>query len=317
MTILEIFNNNFNDFSEGKDEFKLIRYNQELLVGKDNNNNVSIVIKSYEPNRDNIAQRTKLLSFECNENIRYVENGVEETGVFHIIKCYSRDAREIELFLKLIDTYFVKTKVSIDEIVNTFLTLNEFFKNKMPLSGTAVQGLFTELFTIYHFRDNFNFSKYWQSKDKMNFDFSISEKIKLEIKSTRGKTRIHHFKHDQLNKKYGEIYILSYMLMEDDNGMSLSDLIEKCLPLLTDYPTKKARLLSIQNNPDNADIINRTRYSENYIIDKMRFISADEVPKVENDPFNVSKVEYDSDCESCKFIDCTEMISYFCKEIYN
>lgn len=41
---------------------------------------------------------------------------------------------------------------------------------------------------------------YWQSQDKMKFDFSINETKKIEVKTTTSETRKHKFKHEQLKR---------------------------------------------------------------------------------------------------------------------
>ena len=55
--------------------------------------------------------------------------------------------------------------------------------------------------------------------------FSISEKLKLEIKSTTKNSRTHHFRHEQLMTELYNIYVLSYMFRYDDEGLSLWELI--------------------------------------------------------------------------------------------
>jgi hypothetical protein len=72
------------------------------------------------------------------------------------------------------------------------------------------------------------------------FDFSTSN-IRLEIKTTIGNQRVHHFSHRQVFALEGEeIVIASILLQEDDTGLNLKQLIEECRNSLmgTDYYLK-------------------------------------------------------------------------------
>ena len=61
----------------------------------------------------------------------------------------------------------------------------------------------------------------------MKFDFTLTEKKRIEIKSTLKANRTHHFKHDQLLSELYDIRVVSIMLRRSDVGISLGDLIEK------------------------------------------------------------------------------------------
>ena len=62
----------------------------------------------------------------------------------------------------------------------------------------------------------------------MKFDFSISEKVKLEVKATVKNIRTHHFRHEQLMTEVYDIFVLSYLLRYDDEGLSLFELLMSC-----------------------------------------------------------------------------------------
>lgn len=315
MSVFEKFYENRNEFSR-KTDFSLVRVDDNLLIGEDQNGNISLVIISKESQRDSLAQKTKELSFECNIKISYSEKNEVKKDICHIIRCYSKLERDRDVFLKLCDTFFSNQKVTMDLIIEIFGVMNNFFTKKKKYSKEMLQGLYAELYTIYYFRDKFDFSKSWQNKDRMKFDFSINETVKLEVKSTSSSSRIHHFKHEQLATNIVDIYILSYKLREDNDGLSLLDLMNNTIPLLDKYPRKQSRLLKIIYDCDGEDILSDLKYLENYTIANMKFFDAKDVPKFDgNTPANVSDAEYNSNCENIQFLEENEMLEFFNKSI--
>ena len=57
----------------------------------------------------------------------------------------------------------------------------------------------------------------------------LSEKKKIEVKTTLKEDRIHHFLHQQLDTDRLDIRVISILLQKDDAGMSLLDLINNTL----------------------------------------------------------------------------------------
>lgn len=312
MNILNIYEKYYKNSNTKVSDFSLVRIDDNTLVGEDKSGNVALVIKSSEIYRDGVAQKTKQLSFECNLNISYTENGIYKEQVCHVIKCYSKFDKERILFLELCGALFLNQRSNIDYIVDTFHVLCDFFTGNKKLSQETAQGLYAELYTIYNFNDKFDFGEYWQRKDKMKFDFSISDLVKLEIKSTLKPNRIHRFKHDQLATNIAEIYVLSYKFQEDDKGLSLYELISRAIPLLQNSPQKQARLLSIIYDENNIDILKDTKYLETYTIENMAFLDAKEIPKFkEKSPVYISDAEYNSNCDCVNHLNQEELINYF------
>lgn len=63
----------------------------------------------------------------------------------------------------------------------------------------------------------------------MKFDFSISEKVKLEVKATVKNIRTHHFRHEQLMTEVYDIFvchICCVMTMRDFHCLNYSCLVK-------------------------------------------------------------------------------------------
>lgn len=292
-------------------DFLLQLVNENVYVGIDNYGNVSVLIKSNSPNTDQILQKSKLISVETNQLIQYKINNVIETDTFHVFRCFSKDDKDKTIFLELCDTYFNNSSITSEYINDVFMILSSFFQNKRSYTSAELQGLYTELYTIYYYRENCDLGKYWQSKDNLKFDFSITSKVKLEIKSTLKRERIHRFSHEQLNSKIYDIYILSYLLQYDDCGLSLEELLDKCLPILKDYPDKTKRLLKVKYNCTSEELLAH-KYSEEYSRSNMRLYNASDIPHYK-DQEGVSNAYYNSDFGNRPFIADIDIIDFLKK----
>lgn len=294
MDILQAYRNAFNKENGGHD-FTLIKYLEKIFVGKDAEGNVSVVIISNRPNRKPLRQKTKLLSVECNSAVEYFLNGEKYNDVVHIIRCYAQDEKEKEIFIEL-TPLFGQASEDYDQetsILETVAILSSFFADKKEPSFTELEGLFAELYTIMDYNSKLNLKKYWQSEDRMKFDFSISEKYKIEIKSTLKPERRHHFRHEQLLGDYFSIYVISYMMKKDDEGFSLYDLIDKTKPYLIEEP-KKMLIVNKYIKNTSVETLKAIRFNEYYMKLNRKIYKADNIPKFsEVTPSGVSNAEYD------------------------
>ena len=291
---MQAYHNAFNK-ENGDHDFTLIKYLEKLFVGKDAEGNVVAVIISNRPNRKSIRQKTKLLSVECNIAVDYFLNGEKFSDVVHIIRCYAQSEKEKEIFIEL-TPLFRQASEDFDQeasILETVAILSSFFADKKEPSFTELEGLFAELYTILDYNNQLNLKKYWQSEDRMKFDFSISEKDKIEIKSTLKSERRHHFRHEQLLGNNFSIYVISYMMRKDDEGLSLYDLIDKTRPYFIDEP-KKMLIINKYVKNTSVDTLKSTRFNEYYMKLNRRIYKADNIPKFsEITPSGVSNAEYD------------------------
>ena len=306
MEINEFFKSNFENIKSDK-EYKVAEYASHFFVGIDKDDNIVIVLKPNIQNRRPYNISTKALSLECNAKVSFSDS-IPET--VHILKCLLKTTKEKTIFLEL-SKLFISDDYSDKYVIETFNTLQNFFSNKKELSDNELTGFYAELYTIYKFHDSLQIEKFWQSKDRLKFDFSISEKIKLEIKATTKDLRIHHFLHEQLNSTYFDIYVLSYLFRYDDEGLSLYDLIEKVRPILINEKEKFMRLTYIEKNTS-KERLQDFKYNQIYTDENMRLYKAENIPKFrEQTPAGVSKAEYDCALDNVNPISFDEFKKHF------
>ncbi len=293
MNIIEAFNKHFKIGMVLKNDFSLVNCEDGIMIGLDKNAHVAVVVKSSSPKRFPIIQKTQNMSIECNVKVSYALNGKVETDVVHILRCLSDSEKEKELFLELATVLLVNTDRSEESIMESFNILRTFFSNKKDVSDNELIGLYAELYTICKYHHTLNIEKYWQSRDKMKFDFSVSEKIKLEIKATTKNSRTHHFRHEQLMTEIYDIYVLSYMLRYDDEGLPLYDLIIQSKEYLAFDPRKLLKINQVLKNVS-EERLKSLRFNQDFTEANMHFYSAIDIPKFnENTPNGVANAEYD------------------------
>jgi len=231
-------------------------------------------------------------------------DGVEEKTVAHIIRCYCNTTKERDIFLELC-SLFEDASVSDnqeDALLEIVTILTSFFADSSEPSEIELQGLYAELYTIWFYRTIVNLGKYWQSRQRMTFDFSLTDEIKIEVKSTTKNERKHHFRHEQLMEDPYKVFIISYLMRHDDEGLSLFDLITMVKPYLSHDPRKVMALDRFVKNTS-EDRLKEFRFNEGYLVQRKRVYRAADVPKFqEATPDGVSNTEYDCNLDTATTI---------------
>lgn len=309
MNIVDTFRSHFSNSQGISNDFSLVECDDGIMIGVDKSSHLSVVINSKSPKRVPIMHKTQSMRIECNVRVTYVLNGETHQGVVHILRCLSDNEREKELFLELASVLISEGDGSEESIMDTFNVLRTFFNNKKDISDNELIGLFAELYTIYVFHHSLGIENYWQSRDKMKFDFSITEKFKLEVKATTKNTRTHHFRHEQLMTELYDIYVLSYMLRYDDEGLSLFDLINVTKNYFTSDSKKLIKINNVIKNVS-EDRLKQMRFNRNYLDANMHFCKAEDIPKFnQSTPSGVSNAEYDCVLDNVKHISGEEFVA--------
>ena len=295
MDIVSTFHNYFNKDRAIGHDFNLFKYSDLLFLGEDKEGNVSIVCISNKPNRSQLRQRTKQISIECNMKVQYLVNGEIDKNTVHIVRCFTSIEREKDIFIELTPLFDEASRQEDQEaaLLEIVSTLTSFFANKSEPSDSELQGLYAELTTIQQYQQSLNLSDYWQSRDRMKFDFSISDEIKIEVKSTIKNERKHHFKHEQLAYETYDIYVISYMLRHDDAGESLFDLIEVTKPMIKSDPRKLLILERYLKNTSELRL-QQFRFNRQITNSKRNIYRAEDIPRfIETAPTGITNAEYD------------------------
>ena len=160
-----------------------------------------------------------------------------------------------------------------------------------------------EAANLQSFHESLEIEKYWQSRDRMKFDFSISEKVKLEVKATVKNIRTHHFRHEQLMTEVYDIFVLSYLLRYDDEGLSLFELLMSCKKIMANDSRKLLRINYVLKNVEESRL-KHLRFNRAYTEANRHIYRAADIPKFrENTPRGVANAEYDCVLDNVEFIE--------------
>jgi len=175
--------------------------------------------------------RTEQVSLRLNEEYTLVAiDGPPISRRFHSLCCEASDAAGVTTFLILVEAFLNQGAAGSGAD-----TLSSFFRSLVRLFAISPsrdvdgerQGLWGELFVMRLVRGYAFWARFWHTDPSRRFDFTTVE-CRLEVKTTVGGPRIHHFSHRQVYALPGEeIVIASLVLREGESGLSLRQLIEE------------------------------------------------------------------------------------------
>ncbi len=286
--------------------------NKQCLFGKDCEGKVVFLLPSHSTKMLPLCQETKSLRFAFNKKCSFELDDRTDTKVMHILTCKENDEDKLLAFIRL--TYaFSVTEIENDQyyLAKLFSALSALFDKNQDVSEKELQGLFAELYFILFLKSKgCDISHNWQTKNKMKFDFSLTEKKRIEVKSTLKTSRVHHFKHEQLLSQLFDIKVISIMLQKNDCGISLATVIDK---IRKEFSNNYALLIHIENLVSRLDKekINNIKYDKTYLESNLKFFDAVNIPHFnERTPDGVFNVEYDCTLEGVKDLSEKELINW-------
>ena len=267
----------------------------KCYYGKNRNGEIVFMIPSNSAKINSVCQETKSLIFYYNKKCKFSVEGEPAEKTMHVLICKENNRDKVDAFIRL--TYaFSVCEPENDQyyMPKLFSSISMLFDKQRQVSEIELQGLFAELYVIlYFYRKGCRIDKYWQSRNKMKFDFSIDEKKRLEIKSTVKSSRTHHFKHDQLLSELYDIKVVSLMLQKNDCGISLNDLVESIRENFVDNYALLLHVEGIVSQIDDNQLA-YYKYDETFIENNIRFYDAVDIPHFkEKTPDGVFNAEYD------------------------
>lgn len=289
---------------------------RECYFGKDRDGNTVFMIPSTVVQIAPVCQETKSLRFTFNKKCTFFLNEVTQTRVMHVLVCKEQTDEKVLAFIRLTKA-FAQTERDNDQfyLASLFSSLAALFSLRRETSESELQGLFSELYTILHFhRVGCDISACWQSRGMMKFDFTFSEKKRLEIKSTLKPDRVHHFRHEQLCSELYDIRIVSMMLRKSDCGISLNDLITEIQTIYADqYPLLMHIASSVSNVEESR--LKGLMYDEIYLTDHLHYYDAAAIPHfAERTPDGVFNAEYDCTLSNIPAVAEQNMIGWILEE---
>ncbi|MBZ2186092.1 MAG: PD-(D/E)XK motif protein [Bryobacter sp.] len=173
--------------------------------------------------------------------------GMQEDGVFTIIKCSSSDPSLFQHFLKILSPIVVTlgpapsgaaVRLAISGLVDLFQALTTPAKK-------SVQGLWAELLLIRYASNPLEVVAAWHGTPQEHIDF-VSGGERLEVKSSSTRERVHHFSLAQLVPPTGtRVVIVSVFVEAVGGGLSLRRLSDEIRVAIASDPVMVTRFDAI------------------------------------------------------------------------
>ena len=251
------------------------------------------------------AQKKTILTKYDTDNMEIKLNSVlqfmNEDYYFHIITSKNNDKESNEQFRIVYEYIFQKIQepVTDDALAKLVLSLEEYFRITPEKDNRKLQiGVFGELLCIDYLHKNGcdNILQKYHNNFFLKHDVEISEKLRIEIKTSINEKRIHHFRHDQLCREDVFVIVASVLLEESREGTSLWNMFERVIALLND-PDDIFAIRKVVRMCDVSEDKQGLCFSEGKAWQDIRFFDAKSLPQVLGViPPGVTKVEYDVDC---------------------
>lgn len=205
---------------------------QDVYLGTDIDDHPILFVRALEGSLEP-PLRTNKVSLRLGQTYSVVGvNELPRSELLHALYCEASEEADVATFLLLAEAFLAGHEgSSLDQNA-----LTSFFRSMVSLFAVTPardlrseqQGLWGELFTMSRVRGFRFWVPFWHSEVDRRFDFSCG-RDRVEVKTTVGSERTHHFSHRQIFAIEGEeIIIASLVMRQDDTGLSLRQLIAEC-----------------------------------------------------------------------------------------
>lgn len=253
----------------------------------------------------------ELLSVEYNVLCNIVEaNTVYDNQYFTIITLRSDNEQLkkmfLDVFLMMLETLPQRpSNISMASKVENLLSIFAKLKHR-PVH--KLQGLWAELLLIDQSKEPTTVAHAWHAMPNSKYDFNIGGD-KIEVKSTQGENRVHHFSLDQLNPSPNSRLLICSVIVRESaqgaKGLSVFDLYDRIAQKISDIQVRMHVSETIADTLGSDFYEAQNKYFD-YIeaCDRLALYDFVSVPKIDknNVPEHVTEVRFSSNLTYLKDI---------------
>jgi len=171
-------------------------------------------------------------------------NGAVESGTFTVVTCVSHEPPLRSYFL-LVAGLIVESSGEAASLPGKIQAFVELFRALQQPARKSAQGLWAELALILWSRKPATLLRAWHAQPEERFDFSLG-RDRVEVKSTIGPQRRHHFSQMQLDLPRDTSAVVASMFVERaGGGVSIRSLMDRIGRLASSEPDLLLRLESV------------------------------------------------------------------------
>lgn len=246
----------------------------------------------------------ELLSVEYNMLCNIIEGPkIEEGKRFCIITLNSENDQLqkmfIDVFIMMLDT--LPPQPSNMLLASKIENLLSIFSKLKRRPEHKLQGLWAELLLIEQSVNPSVTAKAWHSQPDSKYDFTMGGD-KIEVKSTKGENRVHHFSLDQLNPSGNSVLLICSIIVRESaratDGLSVFDLYDRVSQKISDSETR-IHISEVFAETLGSDYFVAQKKYFDYIegCDRLALFEHTDVPKIDKTqvPEHVTDVRFLSD----------------------
>ncbi len=284
------------------------------FIGKDNNAHACLLIAAPDKElRRHVPIRLESLevTFDTPSVVRRAARISE--GAFTVVRCRTDDAEIVRYFLSVCETLLRilgpnPNRVAISDAITR---LAHIFQRMQSPPTRSVNGLFGELFLISQSHNPFRALAAWRTQDTSRFDFNTGS-VRIDVKTTAGRQRIHTFSYDQCSPPSGTTAIAASLFVEQvAGGISLREIIREIEELVA---TNTKYLLKLHDTV--AETLGRSLHEAlNIHFDRrlsttsLQFYDLRSIPAIRTEPPpGVSDIHFRSDLSSAPQVDMRRLL---------
>ena len=229
----------------------------------------------------------EILTVEYNLPCTFVDDEISEPHHYTVITLRSLEqnlqAEFIDIVLMMVGRLVAmpsKREISI-EVEN----LIYIFSAMTCPPKKQIQGLWAELLVIERSRFPETIINAWHSDPNAKYDFTLG-RDKVEVKSTSGEERKHHFSLDQLNPSHHSRLLIASVIVREsghgNGGMSVSELRDKICERVTNIDCRM-HLYQVMAETIGTDMhkLEGVYFDYTEASDTLRYFDAREVPGID------------------------------------
>ena len=237
----------------------------------------------------------------------------DREGRFTVVRCRSLEPQTIRYFLSVCETVLriIGDYPQQRAIASTVHRLAAILQKIRKPPTRPVLGLFGELFLVSRSGNPAKALEAWRTDEAARFDFTDGD-VRLDVKTTSGRTRAHSFSYDQCNPPPNTFAVVASMFVERvASGLTLGDLCEEIEASISRHPDLVFKLHEVLATTLGNSIAESLEigFDEKLAHSSLTFFDLRLVPAIRGQlPEGVSDVHFRADLSALSDLSVSELI---------
>lgn len=275
---------------------------ESYLVGRDSDARACLLVATGDRTgrlHPPIRLESLDVQFELRCHLRR-EGEPERQGTFTVIRCRALDKETVRYFLSVCETILrmIGDNPTRSQVAAAVNRLAAIFQKLQKPPARPVNGLFGELYILWRSGNPVRALTAWRADDTARFDFSDGD-VRLDVKATGGRLRIHTFSYEQCNPPAGTIAVVASLHVEQAaGGMAVRSVIDEIAARIAAHPDLVLKLHEVVAVTLGASLNEALtlRFDLRLAESSLKFFSLEEVPAIRGPlPAGISDVHFRSD----------------------